>query len=98
MLRDDDFAVLNAIYLKKMATAATITEVTGLAGGVVDARLAAAGEVGWILPMPAGAMLLESGTEQLLATYRQAYETVRADPALATWYEHFETLNTRFIA
>jgi hypothetical protein len=98
MLRDDDFAVLNAIYLKKMATAGTIAEVTGQAVGVVDARLAAAGEAGWVLPMPTGAMLLEGGTEQVLATYRQAYEAVRADPAVVAWYEHFEALNTRFIA
>ena len=40
MLSDDDFAVLNAIYLTKMATAGVIAEVTGLAGDAADARLA----------------------------------------------------------
>jgi hypothetical protein len=98
MLSDDDFAVLNAIYLKKMATAGTIVEVTGLAGEVVDAQLAAAGEAGWILAMPTGAMLLEGGTDQVLATYREAYQALRADPTVVQWYEHFEALNTRFIA
>jgi hypothetical protein len=98
MLSNDDFAVLNAIHLKKMASAETIVDATGLAREVVDARLLAASEAGLVLTMPTGAMLLEDGTAQVLATYGEAYEAARTDPALAQWYEHFEALNTRFIA
>ncbi|EWS54000.1 MULTISPECIES: hypothetical protein [unclassified Methylibium] len=39
MLSDTDFAILNAIYLKKMATSQTIAEVTAMEPDVVGERL-----------------------------------------------------------
>ena len=98
MLADTDFVALNAIYLKKMATAALIADVTALPADTISQRLAAAADAGWIIELPTGAMLLTEGTEQLLAYYRDTYATVRADPAVLKWYESFEALNTRFIA
>jgi hypothetical protein len=98
MLSDTDFVILNAIYLKKMAAADTIADVTALPPQAVSECLAAAAQAGWILAMPGGAMLLDGGIEEVLATYRDAYAGVRADPAVVTWYEHFETINARFIA
>lgn len=97
MLSDTDFATLNAIYLKKMATASTIREVTGLAPDVVGRHLAAAEEAGWIMNLPSGAMLVTEGMEQVLAYYRATYAGVRTDAALLKWYESFEGLNVRFI-
>lgn len=98
MLSDHDFVTLNAIYLKKMASAEAIAEVVGLPGETVSERLSVAADAGWILSMPSGMMLLEGGTEAVLAHYREAYAAVRANPAVVTWYEHFETVNARFIA
>lgn len=98
MLSDTDFATLNAIYLKKMATADVIAEVTALPADVVSERLAAAEQAGWILSMPTGAMLLEGGTDEVLAYYRDSYASLRTDPAILKWYEDFETINARFIA
>ena len=98
MLSDTDFIALNAIYLKKMATVATIAEVTSLPADAVSQRLAAAAEQGWIIDLPSGAMLLEEGIELVLAYYRDTYAGVRTDAAVLKWYENFETLNTRFIA
>lgn len=98
MLSDIDFAVLNAIYLKKMAPEAVIANVIGLPCDVVGLRLAAAADEGWILNLPDGAMLLSEGTQQVLDYYRETYAGVRSDPTALTWYEHFETLNSRFIA
>jgi hypothetical protein len=97
MLSDTDFAILNAIYLKKMATAQTIAEVTALAPELVADRLEAAANAAQVLLLPTGAMLLEDGTAAVLATYRDAYAAVRAEPAMLHWYENFELLNTRFI-
>lgn len=97
MLSDTDFAALNAIYLKKMASAPTIADATGLSPEVAAQRLAAAADEGWIMSLPEGAMLLAEGTAQVLAYYRENYAAVRADPAAAAWYENFETLNARFI-
>ena len=98
MLSDNDFIALNAIYLKKMATAATIAEATALPVDIVAQRIATAAEQGWLMDLPSGAMLLEEGIEQILAYYRDTYASVRIDAAVLKWYENFETLNTRFIA
>lgn len=98
MLSDTDFITLNAVYLKKMATGATIAEVTGLVADVVGQHLATADDHGWIMSLPEGAMLLPDGIDQVVAYYHATYAEVRAQPALATWYEAFETLNKRFIA
>jgi hypothetical protein len=98
MLSDTDFAVLNAIYLKKMATGETIAEVTGLAPDLVGERLEAAVNTMQVLLMPTGAMLLEDGTSAVLATYRDTYAAVRTEPEVLQWYESFETINSRFIA
>lgn len=98
MLSDSDFLTLNAIYLKKMATAATIAEVTGLPADSVAERLAVAAEQGWIMDLPTGAMLLDDGMQQVLDHYRERYAAIRSDPALQNWYRGFEALNVRFIA
>jgi hypothetical protein len=99
MLSEPEFVALNAIYLKKMATAQAIAEVTGLPVEDVAQCFAAAAERGWLMEMPpGGAMLLEEGIAQVLAHYREAHAQLRTDPALAQWYEGFEQLNTRFIA
>lgn len=97
MLSDTDFVTLNAIYLKKMAIAQTIADVNGLPLEVVDERLAAAIDAGWVMDLPTGAMLLTEGIEQVLAYYRETYAVVRTEPALLKWYEGFEVLNGRFI-
>jgi hypothetical protein len=98
MLSDTDFITLNAIYLKKMATEATIAEVTGLGSDIVRQRLASADDHGWLMNLPEGAMLLDGGIEQVLAYYHASYAELRAEPALGSWYQAFETLNQRFIA
>lgn len=97
MLPDVDFAILNAIYLKKMASAQTVAEVTGLPADEVAARLDALAGAGSVLSMPGGAMLLGDGTAQVLETYQEAYAQARAQADVLQWYERFEVLNTRFI-
>lgn len=97
MLSDTDFVALNAIYLKKMASAQTVAEVTGLPPEAAEQRLAAAEEQGWTMNLPTGAMLLAEGIEQVVGYYRETYAAVRADPVVRKWYENFETLNARFI-
>lgn len=98
MLSDTDFIVLNALYLKKMATGPAVAEVTGLAPDLVGQRLSAADKQGWVMNLPEGAMLLSEGIEQVLAYYDSTYAELREDPALTSWYEAFEVLNKRFIA
>lgn len=98
MLSDTDFITLNAIYLKKMANEATIAAVSGLDRDIVRQHLATAGDHGWIMNLPEGAMLLAEGIGEVLAYYDAAYAAVRTDPKVTDWYDAFETLNKRFIA
>lgn len=98
MLTDEDFTILNALYLKKMATAATVAEVIGLPAERVVERLAAAADAQWVLDMPDGAMLLPAGTEKVLAYYAATYTPLRAQPELPAWYAAFEVINAKFIA
>jgi hypothetical protein len=98
MLSDTDFLTLNAIYLKKMATEATIAQVTGLGSDIVRQHLATADDHGWLMNLAEGAMLLDGGIEQVLAYYHASYAGLRTQPALLAWYDAFETLNKRFIA
>jgi hypothetical protein len=98
MLSDDDFAVLNAIYLKKMATVATISDITSLPADDVNARLEKAAGLDQIFNLPDGAMLVTEGTTAVVAYYTERYAALRTQASMLQWYEDFETLNSRFIA
>ena len=97
MLADPPFAVLNALYLKKMASAATVAEVTALAPAEVAALLDAASGAGQVLAMEGSYMLLPDGTAAVLAYYHETYAPTRQTAEALAWYERFETLNSRFI-
>lgn len=98
MVSDNQFAVLNAIYLKKMASAPSIAEMTSLPVAEVSRILADAEADSLTMLLPNGAMLLEAGTQAVLEYYREKYAGVRSQEATLQWYENFETLNSRFIA
>jgi len=98
MLSDDEFAVLNAIYLKKMATAATISDMTSLPTDEIGEQLAQAQQHQQVIALPDGVMLLPDGTQAVLDYYHRKYSDIRVEPRTVQWYEAFETLNSRFIA
>lgn len=98
MLSDEDFAVLNAVHLKKMVAAATIADVTGLTADRVDAYLTRASDRGLVMALPDGAMLLPEGIRAVLDYYCVTYAELRQQPELAAWYASFEVINAKFIA
>jgi len=98
MVSDDEFSVLNALYLKKMATAVTIADITTMPAKEVAGLLEKAAAEGFSIALPDGAMLLPEGTQAVLEYYRSKYAQLRNEPALRQWYEDFELLNSRFIA
>lgn len=97
MIDEKNFLILNAIYLKKMATAVTVAEVTGLDSDWVEQALSEAADQGIVLAMPTGYMLLEGGTSSVLAYYHQTYAETRQLQEAKDWYEAFEVINARFI-
>ncbi len=98
MIDDTEFAVLNALHLKRMATVADVAAITGLSTTTAESVVDRASFDGLVAPTPAGVMLMPEGTEAVLAYYNERYGEHRGDPALERWYERFEELNTGFIA
>ena len=98
MLSEDDFAVLNTIYLKKMASHATIADITSQPVGEVSQRLKEAESLELLLNLPDGAMLLTDGTQKVIGYYMIHYADIRTQESVLHWYENFEILNSRFIS
>jgi len=98
MLLENHFSVLNAIYLKKMVTPATISDMTSLPIEEVIQQIEASEKLEMLLKLPDGVMLLTEGTQQVVGYYIQHYVNLRTQASMLQWYENFESLNSRFIA
>ena len=97
-LCERDFVVLNAIFLKKMATTADIAGLSGIDEQTLSPILEQAASAELILTTDSGHLLLASGSQAVQRHYDEKYVELRNDPALLGWYDGFETLNRRFIA
>lgn len=98
MIDDATFALLNAVYLKKLATVEDLAALTGTPVPDTDAAVDALGEQAMLVSTPAGVMLSDAGRRQVTDYYAASYTTARADPNVVAWYERFEGWNERFIA
>jgi hypothetical protein len=94
---DEEFAVLNAVYLRKIATPEVIGEVSGLPADQVAPLLNTAVDAGEFEDVGGMYMLSEAGTTRLLAEYRERYGALRTDTDVLTWYERFESTNKQFL-
>lgn len=94
---DHEFTVLNAVYLRKIATPEVIGEVSGLPADTLGAFVSGAVSAGQLEDVGGMYMLSEAGTTQLLSCYRERYEPLRTDRDVLTWYERFEGINKQFL-
>lgn len=94
---DAEFEVLNAVYLRKIATADHVAVVALRAPDEVRATLAALGEQGLVEDLGGQFMLNDDGTQATLAGYEERYAKLREDDEVETWYQRFETLNSQFL-
>ena len=97
MTDDATFLVLNAVHLKRMASAEEAAALTGIDAGEAARVLADAAAGGTAMEIDGRFMLMPEGTQAVLAGYAARYAAQRADPAVLAWYERFETLNAQFI-
>jgi hypothetical protein len=97
VLADDEFAVLNAVYLRKIATPEVIAEISGRPATEVAALVARALGAARLEDVGGMVMLSESGTQDLLAGYRDRYQQLRADADVLAWYDRFESINRQFL-
>jgi hypothetical protein len=96
-LGGESFLVLNAIYLRKLASLDHIAQVTGLSPALTTARLAALERDGLTLDLGGQTMLTDAGRAHVLAYYHATYAAARASETVRRWYEQFETVNAQFI-
>jgi hypothetical protein len=97
LLGERDFAILNAVYLKKMATPEHVAEVTGIPLGDVAHVLTDAAGDGSLIDLGGQFMLGEDGRARVLAFYAREYANARTTGAVSAWYDRFETVNAQFI-
>ena len=97
LLDEPDFVVLNAIFLKKMATTADIAGLLGLEEKDLLTLLERAALAGLIMTTDSGHILLPEGTEGIHRHYDKTYAALRENPMVGPWYERFEVINSRFI-
>jgi hypothetical protein len=97
-VQDDQFTVLNAIYLRKLASSQVLTECTGMPGpaatGIAD-DLAGSGLV--VDVGQQSYMLTDEGTQAVLTEYGARYAALRGQPEVEAWYDRFETVNGQFL-
>jgi hypothetical protein len=93
-----EFAVLNAVYLKKLASVTELAELTETPVAAVDALVVALSDRDLVMATAAGTLLSEAGRAAVVDYYADTYGSARTDQAVIEWYERFESLNSRFIA
>lgn len=97
VLDSTDYAVLNVVALKKMATAAVIAPACGLADREVEAALAGLAEHGLVVLAGGSALPTDEAEPALVATAATHYAGVRSDPGVTGLLERFEAVNSQFL-
>jgi hypothetical protein len=98
LLDERDFAVLNAVFLRKMASPEHVAAVTSVDPAEVRRVLEEAARDGAAIDLGGQFVLGDDGRARVLAYYDWTYAGARANGAVQAWYERFETVNAQFIA
>lgn len=96
-MTDETFFVLNAVYLRKIATVEVVSECTGLPAETIRAALEAEVAAGHVEDLGGQFMLSDGGIQAVLATYSDRYSPLRSQPDVENWYQRFESLNSQFL-
>jgi hypothetical protein len=97
-MTDDEFLVLNSVYLRKIASRSAVAECSGLSTETVAAEVDRAAAAEHVFDVGDGMLMLsESGTQAILAEYRSRYGDLRASGEAEQWYGRFELLNGQFL-
>lgn len=96
-LTEEQFRLLNALWLRKMATRGTMEENAGIYSAAAESCLRSAAERELIREMGDYYVLTEPGRRAVLNHYETEYAGLRSEPAFLEWYERFEGYNGRFL-
>lgn len=96
-LAKTDYDVLNAVALKKMATAPTIAEACGLDIGETEAALGRLAGHGLVAAAGGAALPADAAEPALAESAARFYADLREDPLLGDLAERFDTINRHFL-
>ena len=96
-LPDEQFLLLNALWLRKMATRGTMEENAGLSAAAAESCLRSAADHQLVRVMGDYYVLTDSGRRAVLDHYDSEFASLRGDPELLAGYERFEGYNARFL-
>lgn len=92
-----EYDVLNAVTLKKMASAPVVARVCGAAVSQVDAVLSDLAEHGLVALIDGSALPGDGAEPALERAAAHFYAAVREDAGIASLVDRFEGTNTRFL-
>lgn len=98
-LTDEEFSVLNAVYLRKMVTVEAIEDITGLEPASIGDVVARLVDRGLVADVGGGHCMLEqpAGVSAAIAAYDERYADLRSSEEVMAWHERFEVLNAQFL-
>ncbi len=96
MLDEHSFLALNALYLKKMASAGDLADISGLPVDQVRAMVGGFEEQGWLLDMDGELLIQPEGMAQVEDYYRQTYSDLSQREEMPRCYARFEPINSQF--
>jgi hypothetical protein len=97
MLDERGFLVLNALYLKKMAPVAHLSDVSGVAVGEVRPMVGRFVEQDWVLDLGGDLLIQPEGMAQVRTYYRDTTFDSSQRAEIVRRYERFEAINSQFI-
>lgn len=97
MLDEPAFLVLNALYLKKMASPGDLADVSGVPADQVRAMVGSFAEQGWVLDLGDELLIQPEGMAEVQAGYRQTYSDLSQREEMPRWFARFEPINRQFI-
>lgn len=94
---DPQYTVLNAVALKKMATATQLSAATDIPEREVVAALAALADAGAVAVIGDAALPTDDAAALLADAAAERYRDVRSDPNVLEMADRFEVVNTQFL-
>jgi hypothetical protein len=93
-----DYCVLNAVALKKMASAGALADLTGLPPGQVEERLSRLAGLGLVVTVAGSALPSDDTEAALKESAAEHYAALREDRTVLALADGFEDINARLLA
>jgi len=97
MLDEDAFLILNALYLKKMASVTDLAQISGVPVNQVRTLVSGFEEQDWVLDMGEELLIQPEGMTRVQSHYRETYADLSQRQEMTTWFERFDPINRQFI-